>query len=70
MLVIKENQKLRAISYATTRLNQHQSAITAPLYKKRWFKHWLFDQPFEIKAQNPWGWKPQKYSSTGRDPII
>jgi len=29
--LIKENQKLRAISY-TTRLNQHQSAICAPLY--------------------------------------
>ena len=63
----QENQKFRAISY-TTRLNQHQSAICAPLHK-RWFKHKLFDQPFEIKAQNPWGWKPQIYSGTGRDPI-
>jgi len=29
----------------------------------------VFDQPFEIKAQNPGGWKPQNYSGTGRDPI-
>jgi len=28
----------------------------------------VFDQPFEIKAQNPWGWKPQNYSGAGRDP--
>jgi len=52
-LAIKENQKLRAIFYTTTRLYQHQSAICAPSYKKRWFKHRLFDQTFEIKAQNP-----------------
>jgi len=56
MLVIKENQKLRAISY-TTRLDQHQSAFCASLYKRRWFKHRLFDQPCEIKAQNLWEWK-------------
>jgi len=67
-LVIKENQKLRAIPY-TTRLNQHQSAICVPLYKRRWFKHRQFYQPFETKAQNPWVWKPQNYSGTGRDPI-
>jgi len=52
MLVIKENQKRRANSYTTTRFNQHQSAICAPLYKTRWFKHRLFDQPFEIKAES------------------
>jgi len=70
-LAIKEKQKLRAISY-TTRLNQHQSAICAPLYQRRCFKHRKYDQPFEIKAQNPynsWGWRLQNYSGTGRDPI-
>jgi len=69
-LVIKENQKLRAISY--TRLNQHQSAICAPLSQRRWFKHRKYDQPFEIKAQNPcnsWEGRLQNYSGTGRDPI-
>jgi len=43
-----------------------------PMYKRRWFKHWKLDQPFEIKAQNPcdqWEWRPQNYSGTGRDPI-
>ena len=39
------------------------------LYERGWLKHRLFDQPFEIKPQNPWGWKPQNYSGTGRDPI-
>ena len=31
--------------------------------KGRWFKHQRFNQPFEIKAQNPcnpWKWRPQK----------
>ena len=51
-LVIKENEKLRAISHKTT-LNQQQSAIRAPWDKRRWFKHRKFNQPFEIKAQNP-----------------
>jgi len=70
-LVIIENQKLRAISYKT-RLNHHQSAICAPRNKHRLFKHLKFDQPFEIKVQNPcnpWEWRPKNYSGTGRDPI-
>jgi len=70
-LVIKENQKLRAIPY-TTRLNQNQSSILARLYKRRSIKHRRFDQPFVIIAHNPCnplGWRPQNYSSTGRDPI-
>ena len=70
-LLIKENQKLRAISY-TRRLNKHQSAICVPLYQRRSSKHWTFNQPFEIKAQNqryPWERRPQNYSGTGRDPI-
>jgi len=41
MLAIKENQKLKAISY--TRLNQHKIAICALLYQRRWFKHWKFN---------------------------
>jgi len=36
----------------TIRLNQQQSAVCTPLYKKRRFKHQKFDQPFEIKAQS------------------
>jgi len=71
MLVNKENEKLRAISYKTT-LNQQQSVIRAPWVKRRWFKHWKFNQPFKIKVQNPrnpWEWRPQNYSGTGRDPI-
>jgi len=72
MLVIIENQKLRTIS-CTTRFKQHQSANCALLYKRRLgFKHWTFYQPFEIKAQNPcnpWEWRPQNYSSAGRDPV-
>jgi len=31
-----------------------------------------FNQPFQIKAQNPgnpWEWRPQNYSGTGRDQI-
>jgi len=71
MLIIKENEKLRAISYQT-RLKQHQSAICAPLDKRRWFKHRKFNQPFEINEQNPrnsWEWRPQNYYGTGRDPI-
>jgi len=42
------------------------------LDKCRWFKHQKFNQPFEIKEQNPcnlWEWSPQNYSSTGRDQI-
>jgi len=69
-LVINENQNLKAISY-TIKLNQHPSAICAPLYKRKSFKHWKFNQPFEIKVQNPcnpWEWRPQNYSGTGRDP--
>ena len=46
-LLIKENQKLRAISY-TTMLNKYQSAICVPLYKRRWLKHWKFYQPSTI----------------------
>jgi len=60
MLVIKEYQRLRVISYAT-RLNQHQSAICASVIQKRWLKHRKFNQLFEIKAQNPcnpWEWTP------------
>jgi len=67
MLVSKENQKFRAISY-TTWLNQYQSAVCAPLYQSRWFKHQKYNQPFEIKAQNPCSpreWRPQNYSGTG-----
>jgi len=45
-LVIKENQKLREISY-TTKLNQNQSAICAPLYKR-----WWFSIESKIKAKN------------------
>jgi len=35
------------------RLNQHQIAICDLIYKRRWFKHRKFDEPFEIKAHNP-----------------
>jgi len=51
MLLIKENQKLIAISYKT-RLNQRQSASCALWDKRRWLTHQKFNQPFEIKAQN------------------
>jgi len=65
-LVIKENQKHRVISY-TIRLNKRQSAICPPLYKRKSFKYWKFNQPFEIKADNlcnPWEWRPQNYPGT------
>jgi len=64
----QRKSEARAISY-TVRLNQHQSAICATLYKRRSFKHQKLDQLFEIKAQktcNPWEWRPQNYSGTGR----
>jgi len=51
MFVIKKNQKLRATAF-TVRLNQQQIGICTLLYKRRWFKHRKFDQPFEIKARN------------------
>jgi len=63
---MKEIPKIRATPF-TIRLNQHQSIICTLLYKRRWFKHRKFDQPFEIKAQNscyPWEWRPQNYSGT------
>jgi len=69
--VIKENQKFRATS-CTTKLNKCRSAICAPSYKRRWLKHQKFDQPYEIKAQNPcypWEWRPQSFYITGKDPI-
>jgi len=59
----QRKSEARAISY-TIWLNQHQSAICAPLYKRWWFKHRKLDQPFQIKAQNlcnPWEWRPQNY---------
>jgi len=48
----QKNQKHRAIS-DTTSLRQHRSAICDPLCKRKWFKHRMFDEPFEIKAHDP-----------------
>jgi len=50
--VIIETKKLTATSH-TIRLNKPQSAICAPLYKTRCFKHCKFNQPYGITAQNP-----------------